>query len=674
MRNFDKIYLVPFELNSSFQPSGDQPQAIDKLVTNLNNGINRQTWLGVTGSGKTFTIANVIQKTQLPTLVISHNKTLAGQLYQEFKELFPNNKVSYFVSYYDYYQPEAYIPASDTYIAKEVQINDLIDRLRLEAASNLLSGDDNIIIASVSCIYNIGDPTEFANLTLDLKVGNNYPRRQLFESFISLYYTRSELEFKRSTFRVRGETIEIWPSYTDSFLSLEFQNETLIKITQHHPMTAQEKIFNDYKLFPAKQYVSGEKNLSEIFANIRKDCDKQVEMFKKQNKILEAHRIQQRVEYDLEMLQETGYINGIENYSIYFDKNRKAGDSPYTLVDYFRHLWGDKFLTVIDESHVTVPQIGGMYAGDFARKNNLIDFGFRLPSALDNRPLKFTEFNSRITKAIYVSATPSKYEIEDSKSNIIEQIIRPTGLIDPSITIKSSKNQIPDLIEEIKKRIAKKERTLVVTLTKRMAEDLSNYLSDPQKTGTNLKVAYLHSDIETLERSNILDNLRSGTYDVLVGINLLREGLDLPEVSLVAILDADQQGFLRSKSSLIQIMGRASRHISGEVILYADSVSDAMDGAIKEVNRRRKIQLKYNQDNNIIPVSVVKSIRPQIIEQIKAEVKPEWFKIDVLSLTPPQKLKHIKDLKKQMRSFAFALDFEEAIKIREKIKELENYD
>jgi len=662
---------MSFQLNSPFLPSGDQPQAIDKLSNNLKAGINRQTLLGVTGSGKTFTVANVIQKTQLPTLVISHNKTLAGQLYQEFKELFPNNKVSYFVSYYDYYQPEAYIPASDTYIAKEVQINDMIDRLRLEASSNLLSGDDNIVIASVSCIYNIGDPTEFQNKALDLKTGQVYSRRQLFESFINLFYTRSELEFKRSTFRVRGENIEIWPSYTESFLSLEFDNEKLTKITQHHPMTAQEQILEDFKLFPAKQYVGGDKNLVEVFDNIRKDCAKQVEIFKKQNKILEAHRIEQRVEYDLEMLQETGYINGIENYSIYFDKNRKHGDPPYTLVDYFHHLWGDNFLTVIDESHVTVPQIGGMYAGDKARKTNLVDFGFRLPSALDNRPLRFDEFNSRVSKVIYVSATPSQYELQDSKNNIIEQIIRPTGLIDPQITIKSSKNQIPDLIEEIKKRVVKKERVLVTTLTKRMAEDLSNYLSDPDKTGTDLKVAYLHSDIVTLERSKILDDLRSGNYDVLVGINLLREGLDLPEVSLVAILDADQQGFLRSKSSLIQTMGRASRHLDGQVILYADSVSDAMDGAIKEVNRRRKIQLKYNEDNHIIPQSVVKSIRPQIIEMIKTEEKQPWFKIDVSSLTPPQRLKHIKDLKKQMRNFAFNLDFEEAIKIRDKIKELE---
>lgn len=663
---------MSFQLKTNYKPSGDQPAAIASLSDNIKSGTKQQTLLGVTGSGKTFTIANVIQKTQLPTLVISHNKTLAGQLYQEFKELFPNNKVSYFVSYYDYYQPEAYIPASDTYIAKETQINDLIDQLRLEASSNLLSGPDNIIIASVSCIYNIGDPVEFENMTFPLKVKDKYPRRQLLESFISLYYTRSELEFKRSTFRVRGENIDLWPSYTDSFLSLEFQNETLIKITQRHPFTNKEVALDQFKLFPAKQYVSGKKDLTEIFKNIRLDCAKQVEMFKKQNKILEAHRIHQRVEYDLEMLQETGYINGIENYSIYFDRNRKPGDPPYTLVDYFKHLWGDNFLTVIDESHVTVPQIGGMYAGDFARKQNLIDFGFRLPSALDNRPLKFSEFESRISNVIYVSATPSKYELDKSKNNVVEQIIRPTGLIDPKINIRSTKNQIPDLITEIKARVAKKERTLVVTITKRMAEDLANYLSDPSKTGEPLKVAYLHSDIATLERSNILDSLRSGDYDVLVGINLLREGLDLPEVSLVAILDADQQGFLRSQSSLIQIMGRASRHISGQVILYADSMSAAMTGAIKEVNRRRKIQLKYNKDNHITPVSVIKSIRPQIIEQIKVETKPEWFKIDVSSLTPPQKLKHIKDLKKQMRNFAFNLDFEEAIRIRDKIREIEN--
>ncbi len=671
---------MSFSLQSEYQPSGDQPQAIAQLSDNIISGVKHQTLLGVTGSGKTFTVANVIQNTQLPTLVISHNKTLAGQLYQEFKELFPNNKVSYFVSYYDYYQPEAYIPASDTYIAKEVDINDRIDRLRLEASSNLLSGDDNIVVASVSCIYNIGDPVEFENMTFSLEINHEYPRRQLLESFISLFYTRSELEFKRSTFRIRGGNIEIWPSYTDSYLVLEFLGDTLNKITQRHPMTSKEVVLEKFKLFPAKQYVSGHRDLDEIFKQIRSDCDKQVAMFKSQNKILEAHRIQQRVEYDLEMLQETGYINGIENYSIYFDQNRQHGDPPYTLVDYFRHLWGDNFLTVIDESHVSVPQIGGMFAGDLARKKNLIDFGFRLPSALDNRPLKFEEFEQRMAKVIYVSATPAKYELEKSKDHIAEQIIRPTGLVDPEISIRNTKNQIPNLVEEIKSRVAKKERTLVVTLTKRMAEDLANYLSDPSKTclpagtaGTNLKVAYLHSDIDTLERSKILDDLRSGNYDVLVGINLLREGLDLPEVSLVAILDADQQGFLRSQSSLIQIMGRASRHVSGQVILYADSVSDAMDGAIREVNRRRKIQVKYNQDHNITPKSVVKSIRPQILDDLKKDPKTEWAKIDTSSLTPPQRQRQIKELKKQMRNLAFNLDFEGAIQIRDQIREIEKY-
>ena len=660
-----------FDLQSEYQPSGDQPEAIAQLSVNITSGVKQQTLLGVTGSGKTFTIANVIQNTQLPTLVISHNKTLAGQLYQEFKELFPNNKVSYFVSYYDYYQPEAYIPASDTYIAKEVQINDLIDKLRLEASSNLLSGNDNIVIASVSCIYNIGDPIEFENMAFSLKVGQNYPRRQLLENLISLFYVRSELEFKRSTFRVRGENVDLWPSYTDSYLSLEFQNETLISIIQRHPFTGKEINLDQFKLFPAKQYVSGHKDLDNIFKTIRSDCDKQIELFKSQNKILEAHRIQQRVEYDLEMLQETGYINGIENYSIYFDKNRQHGDPPYTLVDYFRHLWGDNFLTVIDESHVTVPQIGGMHAGDVARKKNLIDFGFRLPSALDNRPLKFEEFEKRMSNTIYVSATPSLYELEKSKNHIIEQIIRPTGLVDPEINIRSTRNQIPNLVEEIKSRIEKKERTLVVTLTKRMAEDLATYLSDPNKTGQNFKVAYLHSDVVTLERSKILDDLRSGNYDVLVGINLLREGLDLPEVSLVAILDADQQGFLRSKSSLIQIMGRASRHLSGQVILYADSVSDAMDGAIREVNRRRLIQIKYNQDNHITPTSVVKSIRPQIIEEIRSESKPDLEAIDPNSLTPPQRKNYISKLKRQMRDLAADLNFEEAIRLRDKIKNVE---
>lgn len=660
-----------FQLESNMKPAGDQPQAIEKLVSGLNSGINKQTLLGVTGSGKTFTIANVIQQTQLPTLVISHNKTLAGQLYQEFKELFPKNKVSYFVSYYDYYQPEAYIPASDTYIAKEVEINDLIDKLRLEATSNIFSGDDNIIIASVSCIYNIGDPIQFSGRTVDFSLGQSWSRRTLLENLISLYYTRSELEFKRSTFRVRGEIFEIWPSYQDWILVLEFREGVLSKITNRHPFSGHEFDLKEFRLYPAKQYVGASgSDLKPIFEKIRTDCQKQVEIFKSQNKILEAHRIQQRVEYDLEMLSEMGYVNGIENYSIYFEEKRRPGDPPFTLIDYFIHKWGKNFLTVIDESHVTVPQIGGMYFGDLSRKQNLVDFGFRLPSAIDNRPLKFDEFYSRIPNTIYVSATPADYEIKESKGNVIEQIIRPTGLIDPPIRICPSKSQIPDLISEIEKRVIKKERVLVITITKRMAEDLSTYLSDTTKTPIPFKVAYLHSDIDTLERSNVLDNLRNGQYDVLVGINLLREGLDLPEVTLVAILDAGSQGFLRSKSSLIQIMGRASRNVNGEVILYSDTMSDAMDGAIKEVNRRRLIQQKYNQENGITPQTIIKSIRPKII-QIEAKTVEPLMQIDPESLTPPQKKQYITKLKKEMRSLASDMNFEEAIKIRDKIRDLQ---
>jgi excinuclease ABC subunit B len=666
--------VLMFELTTDMVPSGDQPQAIAKLVTGLEGKNKRQTLLGVTGSGKTFTIANVIQQTQLPTLVISHNKTLAGQLYQEFKELFPKNHVSYFVSYYDYYQPEAYIPASDTYIAKEVEINDLIDKLRLEATSNLFSGSDNIVVASVSCIYNIGDPNEFGTRTLTLKIGDNWTRRRLSEELVKLYYTRNEIEFKRSQFRIRGQTFEVWPSYADWVISLEFdESDNIRTITERNPFSGNEFKLAEYRLYPAKQFVGASGvALKDIYAKIRQDCSKQVELFKSENKILEAHRLEQRVEYDLEMLEEIGYVNGIENYSIYFEPGRKPGDPPYTLIDYFRHLWGDNFLTIIDESHVSVPQIGGMYNGDVARKKTLVDFGFRLPSAYDNRPLKWEEFNKRVKNVIYVSATPAKFELEDSQKQIIEQIIRPTGLVDPPITIKPSHNQIPDLINEIKIRVGKKERVLVVTITKKMAEDLAAYLSDSVKTGLALKVAYLHSDVETLERSNILDKLRMGDFDVLVGINLLREGLDLPEVSLVAILDADSQGFLRSHSSLVQIMGRASRNVGGQVILYADRISDAMNSAIKEVNRRRKIQLEYNKVHNITPETIIKSIRPKIIEAPISNVQESpLLELDPLSLTPQQRKNHISRLRKEMRSLAADLQFEQAIKVRDKIKEVE---
>lgn len=665
---------MSFNLISNYLPAGNQPAAIAKLTAGLKSGVTKQTLLGVTGSGKTFTIANLIQNTQLPTLIISHNKTLAAQLYQEFKELFPQNKVSYFVSYYDYYQPEAYLPSSDTYIAKEVEINDLIDKLRLEATSNLFSGSDNIVIASVSCIYNIGDPREFGGKTLNLKIGELWNRRQLFEELVNLFYIRSEMEFKRAQFRVRGETIEIWPSYADWIVVLEFDTEGKIsKITERNPFSGHEFDLQNFQLFPAKQYVGASgSNLKEIIKKIKSDCGEEVKAFESKGQILEAHRLKQRVEYDMEMLEEVGYVNGIENYSLYFETGRKTGDPPYTLIDYFSHLWGQDFLTVIDESHVTIPQIGGMSGGDSARKKTLVDYGFRLKSAYDNRPLNWQEFYERIPKAIYVSATPGKFEIEDSKNNIVEQIIRPTGLVDPPIQVKSSKNQIPDLIEEIKKRVAKKERTLVVTLTKKMSEELATYLADSKKTGVPFKVAYLHSDVETLERTEILDKLRSGDFDVLVGINLLREGLDLPEVSLVAILDAGNQGFLRSKSSLIQIMGRASRNVGGEVILYADVVSDAMDEAIKEVNRRRKIQIKYNETHGITPQTIIKSIRPKLIEtNAKNIVVTPLLEIDPTSLTPNQRKNHIAKLKKEMRSYATDLDFESAIKIRDRIKEIE---
>lgn len=655
-------------------PAGDQPAAIKSLIEALDKGQKKQTLLGVTGSGKTFTIANVIEKTKLPTLVISHNKTLAAQLYQEFKELFPKNKVSYFVSYYDYYQPESYLPASDTYIAKEVEINDLIDKLRLEATSNLFSGNDNIVVASVSCIYNIGDPRDFSGKTLNFKVGDLWPRRKLLESLVSIFYTRSQMEFARGQFRLRGETLEIWPSYADWILVIEMDTSGKIqKIFERNPFTNHEFELKNYLLFPGKQFVGASgPGLKDIIQKIKADAVIESKAFEDRGQILEAHRLRQRVDYDMEMLEEIGYVNGIENYSIYFESGRKTGDPPYTLIDYFHHLYGDNFLTVIDESHVTVPQIGGMSVGDTARKKTLVDYGFRLKSAYDNRPLKWDEFYARIPQAIYVSATPAEFEIKDSKNQVVEQIIRPTGLLDPPIEIRSSKNQIPDLIAEIKKRIAKKERTLVITLTKKMSEELTSYLSDPKKTGANFKVAYLHSDIETLERTEILDKLRGGDFDVLVGINLLREGLDLPEVSLVAILDADSQGFLRSRSSLIQIMGRASRNVSGEVVLYADTVSSAMREAISEVNRRRRLQIKYNQDHNITPQTIVKSIRPRLIEDTKKDiVVTPLLEIDINSLTPNQRKSHISKLKKEMRSSAADLDFEAAIKIRDKIKEIE---
>ncbi len=665
---------MSFKLHSPYQPSGDQPKAIEKLTQNIQKGINKQTLLGVTGSGKTFSVANVIQNTQLPTLVISHNKTLAGQLYQELKEFFPENKVSYFVSYYDYYQPEAYVPSTDTYIAKEVDINDLLDKLRLETTSNIFSGDDNIVVASVSCIYNIGDPQEFSGKTVKFKVGDTHTRRSLFESLVSLFYTRSEVEFKRGTFRVRGETVEIWTAYADWIVELILENEKIVRISMRNPFNGTELQIPDFILFPAKQYVGARSN-KEIYETIRSDAQKQIELFKSQGKVMEAYRLQQRIEYDLEMLEEMGYVNGIENYSIYFEDKRHPGDPPYTLVDYFRYKWGDKFLTIIDESHVTIPQIGGMYNGDRARKQTLIDFGFRLPSALDNRPLKFEEFYARLGKTIFVSATPALFELTESKDAVVEQIIRPTGLIDPTINIRPAKNQIKDVIQEITTRSDRKERSLVITLTKRMAEDITTYLSNPEHTGgKKINVAYLHSDVDTLERTQILDQLRKGEFDVLVGINLLREGIDLPEVTLVAILDAGNQGFLRSKTSLIQIMGRAARNVDGEVILYTDTMSDAIRGAKSEVERRRAIQMRYNEEHGITPKTIQKAIRPQIIElppDLKNLEKQEFSKRDPEQMTPAERTRYIKQLKRRMKDAAVDMRFEEAIRIRDEIRKLE---
>ncbi len=662
---------MKFKLKSNYKPAGDQGQAIESLVSGLKKGEKNQVLLGVTGSGKTFTVANIIEKTQLPTLIISHNKTLGAQLYQEFKQYFPENGVGYFVSYYDYYQPEAYMPSSDTYIAKEVDINDLIDKLRLEASSNMFSRKDNIIVASVSCIYNIGDPTEYGSYVIEFKSGQIWERKVLLERLVDLYYARSEVDFKRGTFRVRGEMVEIWPAYKDTIVVLEFRDlgegkEELLRVSERDMYKGKENPLSGFLLYPAKQYVSGGRNHKEVFAKIKKDLSERVKLYESQGRLLEANRIEQRVGYDLEMLSEMGYVNGIENYSIYFD-NRKVGDPPYTLVDYFNHVYGDQWLCVIDESHVTIPQIGGMHKGDRARKETLIDFGFRLPASFDNRPLRFDEFEERAKNRLYLSATPADWEIEKSKGRIIEQLIRPTGLIDPPISVRPSHGQIPDLLSEIKKRKKKKERVLVNTLTKRMAEDLSSFLADEKNTGEKIKVTYLHADVDTLERTEILEGLRRGDYDVLVGINLLREGLDLPEVSLVAILDAGMAGFLRSRSSLIQIMGRAARHVDGEVILYTDGRSKGLQEAIGEVERRREIQTAYNRKHGITPESIKKALRPKLIE--KEEVIKEE-KVDAKELTPEGRKKYVSKLRKKMREAANDLEFEKAAKIRDEIQKV----
>jgi len=685
-----------FVLKSKFSPTGDQPQAIEKLAKGIQKGLKNQVLLGVTGSGKTFTIANVIHKLQMPTLVISHNKTLAGQLYQEFRDFFPDNAVSYFVSYYDYYQPEAYIPSSDTYIEKEAQINDQIDKLRLQSTANILTRNDAIVVASVSCIYNIGDPNSWENMMLPIKVGDSANWNELSRKLVDLQYMRSEFEFRRGTFRIRGTYMDLYPAYEDFCYRLESEVGKINKISKIDPMTGKSIVTSKNKLAvgardlfiprqagellssiiisPAKHNITSLPAFAEAEAQIRHDLAVESAGLKKAGKELEAHRLTQKVNYDLEIIKEVGYVNGIENYSRYFD-GRKPGDPPYSLLDYFRKAYGEKFLVCIDESHMTVPQIRGMYNGDHSRKQTLIDFGFRLRSAFDNRPSTFDEFYPKAPSIVYVSATPNEWETE--RSEIVEQLIRPTGIVDPQITIRPAAGEIPDIIMEIEKRAAIHERVLVTTLTKKTAEDLTEYVKEK-----GVRAAYLHSDIHTLERSDVLDNLRNNTFDVLIGVNLLREGLDLPEVTLVAILDADKEGFLRSRTSLIQTMGRAARNVRGEVIMYADVVTKSMKAAISEIDRRRTYQEEYNKKHKITPETIQKAIRERIVDKtenpadlIDADHKRDsTFNYEFLqgispdSLTPYDRAKLLKKLEREMKRRAEMMDFEAAIAIRDKVK------
>lgn len=655
-----------FDLVSSFKPTGDQPQAIEKLTENLKSDVKHQVLLGVTGSGKTFTIGNVIANINRPTLVISHNKTLAAQLYQEFRDFFPNNAVSYFVSYYDYYQPEAYIPQTDTYIEKEVEINEEIDRLRLSATTNLLTRKDVIVVASVSCIYNLGSPVEYGKFILELRTGMQISQKAIMQRLADLQYNRNEYNFRRGTFRVRGESVDVFPAYTDSGISIDVSNGRLEGLCEFDPLTGDVLArINNTVIYPAKHYMTDPRSYNDVFVKIRSDLDARVKELKAFGKNLEAQRLTQRTSFDLEMIKELGFVNGIENYSRYFD-GRHKGEPPYTLLDYFKAC-SDKFVCIIDESHMTIPQLRGMYNGDRSRKETLIDYGFRLPSALDNRPLRFEELMRRLNQTIYVSATPNEYELSlSSNDGIVEQLVRPTGLIDPQVFIRPTYGQIDDLIEEIKKCVTKKQRVLVTALTKRLSEELSSYLEE-----RGVKVSYLHSDIETLDRQDVLDRLRGGQYDVVIGINLLREGLDLPEVSLVVILDADKEGFLRSKTSLIQTMGRAARNIDSKVIMYADTKTKSMEEAIREVTRRRNIQITYNKKYNITPKSIEKTIRDRLVEKKENETAEYLWRLPKKKiLLPDEKEILISLLRKEMKEAAKDLDFETAAILRDRIKTL----
>ena len=647
-----------FDLVSKYSPSGDQPEAIKELVSGINEGKKSQVLLGATGTGKTFTIANVIKEVNKPTLVLAHNKTLAGQLYAEFKELFPNNHVEYFVSYYDYYQPEAYVAKTDTYIEKDASINDEIDELRHATTAALLNNRDVIVVASVSCIYGIGEIEEYRNKTLTLTVGQEVNRDEVLEKLVEMLYERNNLDLKRGSFRVRGDILEIVPiGQHGRAIRVDFFGDEIENISEFDTLTgAVIKSKKNCTLFPASHFVTSEEKLVKALENIKEELNDRLDYFLKNNKLLEYQRLKERTNYDIEMLGETGFCRGVENYSRHLAL-KEAGATPVTLMDFF----GDDYLLVVDESHVTIPQIRGMYNGDRARKQVLVDYGFRLPSALDNRPLKFDEFEKKLDQAIYISATPGEYELEKVDNKVVEQIIRPTGLLDPEIEVKPTKNQIDDLVGQIHKEKKQGFRTLITTLTIRMAEELTNYLKS-----LDIKVAYLHSEIKTLERLQIIHDLRCGKYDVLVGINLLREGLDIPEVSLVAIMDADKQGFLRSDRSLIQTIGRAARNANGHVIMYADEISDSMKVAIKETERRRSIQEKYNKEHNIIPKTINKEIRDVISNT--AETKPEKNK----KMSPKEKMNLMNELEVQMREAAANLDFERAMELRDILFELQS--
>ncbi|MBD9056236.1 MAG: excinuclease ABC subunit UvrB [Eubacterium ventriosum] len=650
-----------FELVSEYKPTGDQPQAIEELVEGFKKGKQFQTLLGVTGSGKTFTMANVIEQLNKPTLIIAHNKTLAAQLYGEFKEFFPNNAVEYFVSYYDYYQPEAYVPSTDTYIEKDSSINDEIDKLRHSATMALMERKDVIIISSVSCIYGLGDPIDYKNMVVSLRPNTIRDRDEIIHKLIEIQYDRNDMDFKRGTFRVRGENLEIFPaSYTDSAIRVEFFDDEIERISEIDALTGQIKnVLEHVAIFPNSHYVVPPEKMERAIKDIEKELEEQVAYFKSEDKLIEAQRIAERTNFDMEMIRETGFCSGIENYSRHM-AGLEPGATPHTLMEYF----GDDFLIIVDESHITIPQIRGMYAGDQSRKSTLVDYGFRLPSAKDNRPLNFEEFESMIDQMMFVSATPNVYEQEHELGRA-EQIIRPTGLLDPEVEVRPVEGQIDDLITEINKEVAKKNKVLVTTLTKRMAEDLTDYMRD-----VGIRVKYLHSDIDTLERTQIIRDMRLDVFDVLVGINLLREGLDIPEIALVAILDADKEGFLRSETSLIQTIGRAARNAEGHVIMYADNITDSMDKALTETNRRREIQQKYNNEHGITPTTIKKAVRDLISISKEVDRKISDVEKDPESMDYKELKKLIEKVKKKMERAAAELDFETAIEMRDKLAEL----